>query len=184
MCNTRYCSRTSWRRRPFEQWSSARADEDWCRPRTTGRTLSCLWPDAGWSSDHAGLPVMMPRQSDGEMRRDGSSAADVQPKYPVAERGRVHGVPGFSSGEALRVAAKREVVLSSEKDKRRWRKRARDPDRLRGQDKGARCAPLFGCAFSRVYAANSRGAPDRRSLRLPRFSKIIRAMARCAGSWR
>ena len=50
----------------------------------------------------------------------------------------------------------------------------------RWQDKGARCAPWFGCAFSRAYAVNSRGAPDRRSLRLPRFSKIIRAMARCA----
>lgn len=85
------------------------------------------------SSDHAGLPVMMPRESDGEMRRDGSSAANVQPKHPVAERGRVHGVPDFSSYEVLRIAAKREVVLSSEKDKRRWRKRARDPDRLRAQ---------------------------------------------------
>ncbi|WP_141383890.1 hypothetical protein [Nitrobacter winogradskyi] len=71
------------------------------------------------------------------MRRDGSSAANVQPKHPVAERGRVHGVPGFSSYEVLRIAAKREVVLSSEKDKRRWRKRARDPDRLRGLDKAA-----------------------------------------------
>lgn len=28
------------------------------------------------SSDHAGLPVMMPRESDEEMRRDGSSAAE------------------------------------------------------------------------------------------------------------
>ncbi len=50
----------------------------------------------------------------------------------------------------------------------------------RWQDKGARCAPWFGRAFSRAYAANSQGAPDRRSLRLPRFSKIIRAKARCA----
>lgn len=37
------------------------------------------------SLDHAGMPVMMPRESDGEMRRDGSSAADVQPKHPVAK---------------------------------------------------------------------------------------------------
>src|SRR3546814_5991706 len=50
----------------------------------------------------------------------------------------------------------------------------------RWQDKGARCAPRFGCAFSMAYAANSRGAPVRRSLRLRRFHKQISAIARCA----
>ena len=50
----------------------------------------------------------------------------------------------------------------------------------RWQDKGARCAPRFGCAFSRTYAAISRGAPDRRSLRLRPFHKQISAIARCA----
>jgi len=50
----------------------------------------------------------------------------------------------------------------------------------RWQDKGARCAPRFGCAFSRTYVANSRGAPDWRSLRLRRFHKQISAIARCA----
>jgi hypothetical protein len=49
------------------------------------------------SSDHARLPVMILRDSDGSMRRDGSSAARPQPSHPVAERGRLHGAPVFSS---------------------------------------------------------------------------------------
>ena len=29
---------------------SAPADEDWCRPRTTGSTISCLWPERSWTT--------------------------------------------------------------------------------------------------------------------------------------
>jgi hypothetical protein len=36
---------------------------------------------------------MLPRETDDEMRRDGSDAASVQPEHPVDERGRLHGVP-------------------------------------------------------------------------------------------
>lgn len=50
----------------------------------------------------------------------------------------------------------------------------------RWQDKGARCAPRFGCVFSMAYAVNSRGALARRSLRIRRFPKQISAIARCA----
>ncbi|WP_202033821.1 lytic transglycosylase domain-containing protein [Rhizobium rhizogenes] len=50
----------------------------------------------------------------------------------------------------------------------------------RWQDKRARCAPWFGCAFSRVYEAISRGAPDRRSLRSSAFVKNFIGFARCA----
>jgi hypothetical protein len=53
------------------------------------------------SRDHAGMPVTLPRESDGKMRRDGSGAAwFLQPdgeKHPVDERGRVHGAPEFST---------------------------------------------------------------------------------------
>jgi len=38
-------------RASFEQRSSARADGDWCRPRTTGSTISCLWPARAATTD-------------------------------------------------------------------------------------------------------------------------------------
>jgi hypothetical protein len=49
------------------------------------------------SLDHARVPVMILRHFDGNMRRDGSSAAPPQPFHPVAERGGLHGAPDFSS---------------------------------------------------------------------------------------
>ena len=48
-------------------------------------------------SDHARLPVMMLRHSDGKVRRDGSTTATSQPDPPVAERGGLHGAPGLSA---------------------------------------------------------------------------------------
>ncbi len=48
-------------------------------------------------ADHAGMPVKLPRESDGDMRRDGSEAAEPLrsgcTKHAVDERGRVHGAP-------------------------------------------------------------------------------------------
>ena len=41
--------------------------------------------------DRARLPVTMLRQSDGKVRHDGSSAALMQPKHPIAVRGRLRG---------------------------------------------------------------------------------------------
>ena len=65
------------------------------------------------SSDHARLPVMMLRQSDGKMRRDGSSAARPQPIQPVDERGGLHGAPELSAVVAERTAAKRTRTLGA-----------------------------------------------------------------------
>jgi hypothetical protein len=39
------------------------------------------------------MPVMLPRETDDEMRCDGSDAASPQHGHPVDERGRLHGVP-------------------------------------------------------------------------------------------
>ncbi len=78
---------------------------------------------------------MMPRESDGKMRRGGSKAARTQHPHPVDERGRVHGVPELSAKADKRVAGKFSVVLNTGKEKRRWgTSRAKQP-RLRGQDK-------------------------------------------------
>lgn len=51
----------------------------------------------------------------------------------------------------------------------------------RWQDKGPRCAAFCGRGFSRGYGAFARGAPDRRSLRAPRFPNDFTGIARCAG---
>ena len=75
------------------------------------------------SRDHAGMPVTLPRESDGKMRRDGSGAVwFLQPgdqKHPVNERGRVHGRPGLSTIATLPLAAKNRVECRNEEEKRR-----------------------------------------------------------------
>jgi hypothetical protein len=52
----------------------------------------------------------------------------------------------------------------------------------RWQDKGARCARLFGRVFSSGYVTNSRGVPDRRSLHQHRYSNKFNILTRCASS--
>jgi hypothetical protein len=52
----------------------------------------------------------------------------------------------------------------------------------RWQDKGARCARLFGRVFSRGYMTNSRGAPGKRSLHQHRYGNRFNILTRCAGS--
>jgi hypothetical protein len=90
-------------------------------------------------SDHAGLPVMMPRDSDGKLRRDGSETVQpVRPdsmKRPVDERGRLHGAPELDPKAEQRIAAKLRVEFTNAKEKRRCRKRLPIATRLRRQDK-------------------------------------------------
>ena len=67
--------------------------------------------------DHAGVPVMWLRHTDGKMRRDGVRAALLQRFCAVDERARVHGAPGLSSPATLRgVDAK---VLSQQREEAR-----------------------------------------------------------------
>jgi hypothetical protein len=77
----------------------------------------------------------MLRQSDGKLRHDGSGAANVQPEYPVDERGGVHGAPELERTERQRVEENSPVCYRSHKEKRRWRKDQQKYDRLGGQDK-------------------------------------------------
>ena len=103
-------------------------------------------------SDHARLPVMMLRQSDGKMRRDGSSAARPQPTQPVDERGGLHGAPELSSVGEQRTAAKRTRTLRAIEERRRWRRRSDLSPRLGRQDKKPHIAAwtvgCFASAFS------------------------------------
>ena len=66
-------------------------------------------------SDRARVPVMMPRESDGKMRRSGLKGVRTQHQHPVDERGRVHGVPELSAKADKRVAGKISVVLNTGK---------------------------------------------------------------------
>ncbi|MFE3838906.1 hypothetical protein [Pseudogemmobacter sonorensis] len=84
--------------------------------------------------DRARVPVTMLRQSDGKVRRDGSGAAKVQPKNPVAERGRVQGASELENWRQQRDTENKSVYLRSQKEKRRWRKDQRKRCQLRGQD--------------------------------------------------
>ncbi|PRD40532.1 hypothetical protein C5748_26385 [Phyllobacterium phragmitis] len=89
-------------------------------------------------TDRARVPVTMLRQSDGKLRRDGSGAAKVQPKHPVAERGRVQGASELENWRQTRDIEKKSVYLRRQKEKRRWQKEQRKRRQLRGQDKGNR----------------------------------------------
>jgi len=72
--------------------------------RKTRSTISCLWPAP---LDHARMPVMLPRDSDSDMCRDGSNAACQQPDHAVDEPGRVHGVPELECFAGLRTHAEK-----------------------------------------------------------------------------
>ena len=100
--------------------------------RRDARYLACGCTPCGVGLD---LPVMMLRHFDGNMRRDGSSAARPQPFHPVAERGGLHGAPEFSSHVARALAATRTRALTSQEERRRWQRRSESSHRLGRQDK-------------------------------------------------
>ena len=78
-----------------------------------------ILPVAGQKPDHAGAPVMLPRESDCDVRRDGSSAAPVQPRQPVNERGRLHGASELLTGVEWRIASNDRMDVSSSRKERR-----------------------------------------------------------------
>lgn len=89
--------------------------------------------------DHAGMPVTLPRESDGNMCRDGSDVVWLlQPsdeKSAVDERGRVHGAPELSPVKELLAAEKFRVDYRARSERRRCRSSRPKCPRLRGQDK-------------------------------------------------
>ena len=101
----------------------------------------------GRRPDRARLPVTMLRQSDGKVRRDGSSAADVQPEHPVAERGGVQGASELEVRERRRAVANSIVYSRVRKDERRCPQEQWKYDRLGGRDKRAQGALRSGGCF-------------------------------------
>jgi hypothetical protein len=110
-------------------------------------------------SDRARVPVMMPRESNGKMRRGGSNAARMQPHHPADERGRVHGVPELSFDVEQRVTEKTIVHLNVGSEKRRWRKRRQPTARLGGQDKSRKVLGGRMIRKSRNNNARGKGVP-------------------------
>ena len=105
----------------------------------------------GRRPDRARLPVTMLRQSDGKVRRDGSSAADVQPEHPVAERGGVQGASELEARERRRAVANSIVYSRIGKDERRCPQEQWKYDRLGGRDKRAQGAlRSVGCFCSGI----------------------------------
>ncbi len=64
--------------------------------------------------DHAIVPVMWLRPTDGKMRRDGYRLPCRSELIPVDERGNLHGAPGFSWSATLRGVDAR--VLSQQRE--------------------------------------------------------------------
>lgn len=102
--------------------------------------------------DRARLPVTLLRQTDGRLRHDGSSAAAVQPKHPVAERGRLHGASELDLGIPDRDAENRFVYYRTMEEERRCFRSIPKHNRLRRQDKRPHIARRLGGCVSMGYA--------------------------------
>ena len=120
--------------------------------RKTGSTISRLWLARETGPDHARVPVMLPRKSDSDMRRDGRNAAHMQHQPAVDERGRLRGVPDLFCFAILRALASNRVRLHAMEEKRRWRRLAKTRPQIRLRDK--RPASLRGLSgwLCRGYA--------------------------------
>jgi hypothetical protein len=80
---------------------------------------------------------MLPRDSDSDMRRDGSNTTQVQSQNAVDEPGRVHGVPDLLYGRDLRKLASKIVVFTAMEGEWRWRRLAEKLTQIREQDKSS-----------------------------------------------
>jgi hypothetical protein len=116
--------------------------------------------------DHARVPVMLLRRSDGKTRRDGSRAATWQPDYPVDERGRLHGAPGLAVVEEPRILARIRGPCRKRERNGEWVRERRLVDRLRRQDK-SRKVRAVGCGWveRRIPAITHTLCSVRRDLR-------------------
>ena len=97
-----------------------------------------ILPVAGAILDHARVPVMLPRQSDADMRRDGSTTAQTVPNPPSMSAEECTAPQDSQAGIGSTRWLSRERIVSynsahsdtMESRRRRWPRRERDP-RLR-----------------------------------------------------
>jgi hypothetical protein len=122
-----------------------------------------ILPVAGAILDHARMPVMLPRQSDADMRRDGSTTVQTVPNPPSmsAEECTAHqdsqtgdGSTGWFNNE--RAVSQNSVSPDTMENRRRkWPERGKRP-RLRGQDKSVAVVGRFLLVRSAGYAGSRR----------------------------
>ena len=115
-------------------------------------------------SDHARVPVMWLRHSDGKMRRDGSRAALLQPDHAVDERGRLHGASGLAVVEPPRVLARIRGPCRNRERNGEWVRASQRDDRLRRQDKSRKVRPVGRLESSSNFSHASNIAKLWRSL--------------------
>jgi hypothetical protein len=96
------------------------------------QTMECgkraILPVAGPGPDHARMPVMLPRESDADMRRDGSATAETVPIQPSmsGQECTAHQIPIPASERAALRQQHRErshsppFWRSLEKERRSW----------------------------------------------------------------
>ncbi|MBZ9699276.1 hypothetical protein, partial [Mesorhizobium sp. CO1-1-9] len=94
----------------------------------------------GRRPDRARLPVTLLRQCDGKVRRDGSSAATLQPKHPVAERGGLLVASELDVKTRDRSIENRFLYYHGIEEKRRWMPSLAKHNRLGRRDKRPRGA--------------------------------------------
>ena len=131
-----------------------------------------ILPVAGAILDHARVPVTLPRHSDADMRRDGSTTAPTVPTQPSmsAEECTAHQDSLAASASTRLTSARRtpsqpRVNPSTvEKRNRRWPRRERDP-RLRGPDKRPQGAALSVGCFCLCFSSIAQCAAPARKVR-------------------
>ncbi len=145
--------------------------------RKTGSTISCLWPT---NSDHAVMPVMLPRKSDSDMRRDGPKAACEPPKTAVDEPGRMHSVPNLECrlGSWRSADGPHLPIMIGDSQ---WRRRRETRAQLRRQDKSRPSQGLPSLCLYIVFLRDK--DPDREIPALaPREFRVFRERYRRSSS--
>jgi len=131
-----------------------------------------ILPVAGAILDHARVPVMLPRQSDADMRRDGSTTAKTVPIPPSmsAEECTAHQDSQTGDGSTGWLGNERAVSQISaspdtmENRRRKWPERGKGP-RLRGPDKRPQGAALSVGCFCWVFSLIRQCAAPTRKVR-------------------
>jgi hypothetical protein len=110
-----------------------------------------ILPVAGAILDHARMPVTLPRQSDADMRRDGSTTAQTVPNLPsmsaeecTAPQDSHTGIGSTRWLNSQRTLSQNRASPDTvESRRRRWPEREKRP-RLRRQDKSAASGRAHG----------------------------------------
>ena len=129
-----------------------------------------ILPVAGAILDHARVPVMLPRQSDADMRRDGSTTAQTVPNPPSMSTEECTAPQDSQAGNGSTSWLSRKRIISynsANSDtmasrRRRWPRREKDP-RLRGQDKSG--SPVVIQALDRACLSRCRSVGSRAARR-------------------